>query len=110
RSSRRRASWTARPFFSSPTRSSSSKPSPSPPIHSKATWRPTPIFSAKKRMQELGINTFQTLALASIIEKEAKLEKEKGLISAVFHNRLRTGMTLDADPTVIYGLGSFSRD
>ena len=64
----------------------------------------------KKRMQELGINTFQTLALASIIEKEAKLEKEKGLISAVFHNRLRTGMTLDADPTVIYGLGSFNRD
>ena len=64
----------------------------------------------KKRMQEMGMNTFQTLSRASIIEKEAKLEKEKRLISAVFHNRMRTGMTLDADPTVIYGLGSFNRD
>jgi UPF0755 protein len=64
----------------------------------------------KKRMQELGMNTFQTLSLASIIEKEAKLEREKRLISAVFHNRLRVGMPLDADPTVIYGLGSFNRD
>ena len=49
------------------------------------------------------------LSFASIIEKEAKLEGEKRLVSAVFHNRLRIGMSLDADPTVIYGRGDFNR-
>jgi UPF0755 protein len=63
----------------------------------------------KKRMEEIGMNTFQVLSLASIIEKEARLETDKPLISAVFHNRLRLGISLDADPTVIYGLGSFKR-
>jgi len=63
------------------------------------------------RMQELGMDTFQVISFASIIEKEAKLEGEKRLISAVFHNRLRLGMSLDADPTVIYGRrGDFKRD
>jgi UPF0755 protein len=64
----------------------------------------------KKRMAELHMDMRQVLCLASIIEKEAKLEKEKKTISAVFHNRLARGMSLDADPTVIYGLGSFNRD
>jgi UPF0755 protein len=62
------------------------------------------------RMHELGMDAFQVISLASIIEKEAKLEREKRLISAVFHNRLRLGMSLDADPTVIYGRGDFKRD
>jgi len=64
----------------------------------------------KKRMRELNMDMFQVLSFASIIEKEAKLEKEKSVISAVFHNRLRLGMTLDADPTVIYGRESFNRN
>lgn len=64
----------------------------------------------KRRMNELHMSMFEVLSLASIVEKEARLEEEKGLISAVFHNRLRKGMSLDADPTVIYGLGSFGRD
>jgi UPF0755 protein len=64
----------------------------------------------KNRMQEVGMTSFEVLSLASIIEKEARLETEKTLISAVFHNRLRVGMSLDADPTVIYGAGSFNRD
>jgi UPF0755 protein len=64
----------------------------------------------QKSMREQNMDIFQVLSLASIIEKEAKLEKEKGLISAVFHNRLRLGMTLDADPTVIYGRESFNRN
>ena len=56
------------------------------------------------------MNMFQILSFASIIEKETSLEAEKRLVAAVFHNRLRRGMSLDADPTVIYGLASFNRD
>lgn len=63
----------------------------------------------KRRMVELGLSRDEVICLASIIEKEAKLEDEKSLISAVFHNRLRIGMSLAADPTVIYGRRSFNR-
>ncbi len=63
----------------------------------------------KERMKELGLTRDQIICLASIIEKEAKLEEEKPLISAVFHNRLRIDMSLDADPTVIYGRRAFGR-
>lgn len=63
----------------------------------------------KRGMQEMNMDAFQTIIFASIIEKEAKTEEEKKLVSAVFHNRLRIGMSLDADPTVIYGQESFNR-
>jgi len=44
----------------------------------------------------------KVMALASLIEEEARLEKERALISSVFHNRLNRGMKLDCDPTVVY--------
>ncbi len=56
-----------------------------------------------------GLNREQTITLASIIEAEAKLDREKPIISSVYHNRLRRNMRLDADPTVIYGLGGLER-
>jgi UPF0755 protein len=59
----------------------------------------------RARMAELRMNLHEVLTLASMIEKEAKLEPEKPLISGVFHNRLQEGMSLDCDPTVMYGIG-----
>lgn len=57
--------------------------------------------------EERGLNLHQLVTLASIIQKEAGNVAEMPLISAVFHNRLKLGMRLQADPTVIYGIEDF---
>jgi UPF0755 protein len=59
------------------------------------------------KAQELGLNRHRLLTLASIIQKEAGNVMEMPLISAVFHNRLKRGIALQADPTVIYGITNF---
>lgn len=57
-----------------------------------------------------GLTIHQVVTLASIVEREAAVAAERPLIAAVYLNRQRRGMLLEADPTVQYALGSISAE
>ncbi len=57
------------------------------------------------RMDSLGISLKDAVTLASIVQKEAQWQREMPIIASVYWNRLRRGMRLEADPTVLYALG-----
>lgn len=62
------------------------------------------VFGApeERKAQALGLDRHAIVILASLIEKEARVDGERPLISAVFHNRLRRLMPLQADPSILY--------
>jgi UPF0755 protein len=67
-------------------------------------WKP----EWNTQLGALALNRNDIMTLASIVETEAKRPEERPVISAVYHNRLRKGMRLQADPTVQYALGKHS--
>ncbi len=60
-----------------------------------------------KQAERKGMTPYQMLVAASIIEKESGGPEEYPLVGSVIHNRLRLGMLLQMDPTVIYGVKNF---
>ena len=67
----------------------------------RSVWTPGRIA----RLDELEMSEAEVVTLASIVQAEARLIEEMPTISAVYHNRLRLGYRLQADPTVLYALG-----
>lgn len=68
------------------------------------------IRPLRARINESGLSLAEVVTLASMIEKETGKEEERPLIASVFLNRLKKGMLLESDPTVIYGIKNFSGD
>lgn len=65
--------------------------------------------SLKTRMRGINFGLHELLTFASLIETEARDGEERRRISSVYHNRIRKGMLLQCDPTVIYALGGLDR-
>jgi UPF0755 protein len=67
------------------------------------------VFDAAhlRRAIDIGMSPHEVLTLASIIEAESRVPAERPVISAVYHNRLKRNMRLEADPTVAYAMGGF---
>lgn len=66
------------------------------------------ITPYKDRIDESGMTMKEVITLASIVEKETGNTEERPIIASVFLNRIKKGMRLESDPTVIYGIGEFS--
>ncbi|MGB0868791.1 MAG: endolytic transglycosylase MltG [Flavobacteriales bacterium] len=62
----------------------------------------------KKKLKRVGISQSEAITLASIVYWETKIPKDKKTIAGVYLNRIRIGMPLQADPTLIYASGDYS--
>jgi UPF0755 protein len=65
-------------------------------------WRRIEPLAAAK-----GLSMREVVVLASLVEKETGAPGERPMVAAVFHNRLKRGMRLETDPSVIYGIADF---
>ncbi len=72
----------------------------------KAVWAGLTAVEGVKDPVEIK----KVVTLASMVEKESGLHDERPLVASVFYNRLKIGMALQSDPTVIYGIGEFNGD
>jgi UPF0755 protein len=70
-----------------------------------ATFQERVTAQIQANAAEQGLSLYELVTLASIVEREAVVAEERPLIAGVFWNRLQAGWTLDADPTVQYGMG-----
>lgn len=68
------------------------------------TWARSLPESFAERARALGRTPLEVVTLASLVEKETGVARDRPLVSAVYHNRLRVGMPLQCDPTVVYAL------
>lgn len=68
-------------------------------LHLHKAWQQRDIKATPLR------NPYEALILASIVEKETGLKSDRKMIAGVFVNRLKKGMLLQTDPSVIYGMG-----
>ena len=62
----------------------------------------------EKKLKEHGLNFYQGLILASVVQKETYKDEEYPVVASVFLNRLKRKMKLQSDPTVIYGIKDFN--
>jgi UPF0755 protein len=71
----------------------------------KAAWPKVSLRAAKKA----NLTPYDVLIIASLVEREAQLGKERALVASVIYNRLRAGMNLGIDATVRYALNNWTR-
>ena len=59
------------------------------------------------KIKELGLSPSEAYTLASIVDKESNLNKEKPRVAGVYYNRIQKGIPLQADPTVVFATGQY---
>ncbi|TSA32680.1 MAG: endolytic transglycosylase MltG [Porphyromonadaceae bacterium] len=70
----------------------------------KAFWNP----ARESRLKEIGLDKFQLMSLAAIVQEETFKPEDMPIVAGVYMNRIKKGIRLQADPTVIYALGDYS--
>ena len=81
-------------------------------IQKKMVQRFKEVLDGLRKGEEIKdtLSLKKMVTLASMVEKESALHSERPLVASVFYNRLKKGMALQSDPTVIYGIRDFNGD